>query len=536
MTEYTLTLLDTVSIQPYIFASNRLQEIIGASELVVQATGDWAYDELNKVCASRHNITDLKTGARNPTLKIEDPQAQLDAEVIYAAGGNMALLFRDFKQAKAFTRQLTSRVLKDAPGLNLVVAHTTIAWEKNDLGRQVGRTIEEKLAARKLARNVSMPLPGLGVTAACSSTGGVAAGTPRGLKLPYRDGEDGNRLISRETAAKLDYCNQGNQRLEKLLRKLKAQEDFEFPRELDQLGRQKDRESYIAVVHADGNSMGSRVQQIGKDPGDNRSYIQRMREFSDSVALAGENALLEVISQVIRLDRQTSYTQAEYLPFRPLIYGGDDVTFVCQGNLGAPLAALYLEVFEKQKLGGVPVEQQQPYACAGVCVVKSHYPFARAYQLSEELCRSAKRMRLEGEDFSALDWHFAASGVSGDLGQIRREQYQIEKGRQLTLRPVRLHAPPFDQDGRAWYERVEKLVQVFQESPEWKGRRNKVKALRDALRQGELAVEKYLLRAGTPRLPELVPDSLAYRENGFYVGRCGYFDAIELLDHYRKVG
>ena len=122
-----------------------------------------------------------------------------------------------------------------------------------------------------------------------------------------------------------------------------------------------------------------------------------MRELSQSVNDAGINALKTVIRAIddsieeglfigkfgtFDLKPIKQGKGKYYLPFRPLVYGGDDVTFVCDGRLGLELAAIYLQAFEKEK---------DFTACAGICVVKTHYPFARAYQLSEELCRKAKK-------------------------------------------------------------------------------------------------------------------------------------------------
>lgn len=45
---------------------------------------------------------------------------------------------------------------------------------------------------------------------------------------------------------------------------------------------------------------------------------------------------------------------------------------------------------------------EQLTVAAGVAIVKTHYPFARAYELSEALCKSAKRL---SRDVSTLDWH-----------------------------------------------------------------------------------------------------------------------------------
>jgi hypothetical protein len=223
-----------------------------------------------------------------------------------------------------------------------------------------------------------------------------------------------------------------------------------------------------------------------------------------------------------------------YLPFRPLVYGGDDVTFVCDGRLGLELAAIYLQKLEEQIIAdGKPIK-----ASAGICVVKTHYPFARAYQLSEDLCRKAKKFVKDEkkengkEDFSALDWHLAASGLSGSISEIRQREYQVPVGN-LAMRPVSLKKEG-NSEWRTW-EGFTKVVKHFNEDEDWKGRRNKVIALREVLREGMDATEKFLKNyrikdEQLPLFPEFSDKSLA--EKGWLNGICGYFDAIEAMEFY----
>ncbi len=210
----------------------------------------------------------------------------------------------------------------------------------------------------------------------------------------------------------------------------------------------------------------------------------------------------------------------------------DDVTFVCDGRLGLELAAIYLEELEKQ-----PIADSQPIkACAGVCVVKTHYPFARAYQLSEDLCKGAKKYVKDEDqgDFSALDWHLAASGLSGSIGEIRDREYQVTAGN-LAMRPISLRKQQ-DSDWRTW-QGFTKVVKHLNENEEWKGRRNKVIALREVLRQGMDATQKFLKNykikdEQLPLFPEFSGQSLSLAQKGWLNGICGYFDAIEAMEFY----
>ena len=66
----------------------------------------------------------------------------------------------------------------------------------------------------------------------------------------------------------------------------------------------------------------------------------------------------------------------------------------------------------------------------------------------------------------------------------------------------------------------------------WRDRRNKVKQLREVLREGGTAVEQFRRNFNLPELPELDQTRQHLQEQGWDGTRCGYFDAIEALDFY----
>jgi len=565
--------VDTVSIQPYIFGSNRLRENIGASYLVARATdlapGSWPLNALPQP----HNVRDDGTFVED--AHIED--GALACEVLYAGGGNTVLIARDDDAARRFTRALSRQLLEGAPGLDAVVGRAPFSWDNGSLSAAVGAALKD--AARlKAADAPSAELLGLGVTALCGSTRLPATGKPQKI------GDD-VFLASSATHAKLNAVHRAREKLGDMRRLPVA---YDYPTDLDHLGRSREEASYVAVVHADGNGVGARVEAIGKEyehasGAGNRAYSKRMRAFSGAVRAAGTEALMAVIDRLIarikngeilhavgegpdeQIVARIELTRAEgdklYLPFRPLVFGGDDVTFVCDGRLGLALATAYLEEFGRQTarpdrddaLGG-PLS-----ACAGVAIVKSRYPFARAYALSEELARSAKAYRAASEaDGPYLDWHLATSGLAGALKVIRSREYSTAEERRqaalksdddavqgmLTLRPVAFGAKGQD-EARSWAVTRRGLAafqgEVRDEGKDgdqdqgWLGRRNKLKALRDALRQGEDAVKHFRTAYLDDRLlPDLgVGSDPELRKTGWtYNGRCAYFDAVELSDLY----
>lgn len=538
-----LVITEVTGIQPYIFGSNRMRENIGASFLVSEATETWAMEAICELLPGKTNLAE--GNALDSRKKIEEAPLNLDAEVLYAAGGNFVALFREAEPACHFVRRLSRKVLTDAPGLQLVVAREHFQWS-DSLSQKVKAALEN-LEAKKRAWIPSAPLLGLGVTVMCRSTG-----LPAVDYSPLVAPDEPRYPVSAEILAKL---NSGELARRRIRANIPLPEGYIYPQMLDQLGRSKGEFSHLAVVHIDGNDMGERKKKIGSvypNSGQNRDYINAVRDFSEQVKAASAEAMKQTVQKLVdRLKENggsaiilnaedetglpvelanVSLSPAEngkhYLPFLPIVYGGDEVTFICDGRLGLSLATAFMRAFEQEtenRLGCLG----QVTSCAGITIVKSHYPFAQAYSLAEELCKSAKKYRHQKElDCSCLDWHFAVGGFCGGIATIREREYEVEQG-SLTLRPVTLGDNAKEAE-RAWPV-VQNGVAAFRK-PDWIGRRNKIKALREALREGGDIVEQFKIKYGIELLPCIETAMSGWPERGWHGIYCGYFDAIELLD------
>ncbi|HLO85625.1 MAG TPA: hypothetical protein VK203_11565 [Nostocaceae cyanobacterium] len=542
MTKYTITVVDTTGKQDYIFNTSRLRENIGASFLISQATKEWV-EEI------------IETNLGVPKSRQEEPieSSGLDAEIIYANGGNALIIFKTREIAIKFTRLLSKKVLKEASGVNLLVAHADFHWQDN-LYEIVEYLKKNELEHQKYERIHSAPLLTLGVTATCNSTQ-LPAVDRSDKHIDYDEDEaDYSYLISTATRQKLIAAKKVNAKLQQLFSGVVDENIYEFPYRTDKLGRSEGESSYVAVVHIDGNGMGDRFKECGKDK-ENRDYINSIRDFSKSVDKAGEEALkavTEVLIKKIELGRvkgtigefelkRNSKNNKFYLPFRPLVYAGDDITFVCEGRLGLELAALFLQEFQKPKV----TYGEHLTACAGVCIVKTHYPFSRAYTISDDLCKSAKKLvNYERQShvkdyFSAIDWHFAASGLLGSISEIRQREYQVTKNNHtwhLSMRPLWLES---QDEWRNWLDFTE-VIKEFKEGKDWKDRKNKIMALRDVFRHGSTeAVEQFILTYKLPNLPDFPHSSGQSKQlidQGWVNNLCGYFDAIEAMNFYLGIG
>ncbi len=530
MSEQVLVIIESSGIQDYVFGSNRLRENIGASYLVKAIIEDWIVPD------------DYAQGNRQAV-------GHPDVEILWYGGGNIRLRCANAAAAEAFTRAWSLRLLRKAPGLRAIVTHQP--YVENDLTRTHSDAMQAA-ARNRSTQPLAVPALGLSVTADCQSTGLPASAFNR------RGDTHAPELypVSRAVQMKLAQLEAANKHLKDEFR---SPTGYEYPLDFDDLGRtvdesadadtRLDNHSYLAVVHIDGNGMGERFRKLQAASIDDTDYVAKMRKLSEAVRSASKAALQHCIDLLVaristdgkevfftatdnssfKLKRNPK-NQSFYLPFRPLIYGGDDVTFVCDGRIGLALAAAFLEKFSERQPDG-----EQFTACAGVAIVKTHYPFARAYALAEELCANAKQfVSAHDNDGCAIDWHIAPSGLSGSLETIREREYtkpaQADQSntskdspqpRQLYLRPVWVGAEA------TTFQRWQTITMLVNElkGRDWGDKRNKVMLLREVLRQGADKVKEfetiYGVKLSKPFDEPTVDETELHQ---------AYFDAIELLE------
>ena len=531
-----LTALDVLGIQSYVFASNRLRDVVGASALV-------------------HWVTHRDKGLNLPNSEIPSP-----SRIIVAAGGNAILQFATLVEAKRYVAGYSRRLLEKAPGLEIAVAHyeyTTGQLAQGLLALQI------KLAQAKLNRRPSAPQLGLSVMQPCAVTGLPAACHTQ------REGEWVSARIARirEQDAK--------SRWDAFLPTEIHGHAVRFPDELDQMGRSHGETSLIGVVHVDGNGIGQRIQRwlVGKlenSSAQDEQLIDEYARWSSALDQLGKKVLQAIVGRVISriaatgdgfaiqgqpspgLDFSlgTDRDGTIRLPLRPILLGGDDLTFVCDGRIAMDLAATALRAFttESENIADLKLLDVQPgpvTACAGVALVKAHAPFNRSYQLCEDLCANAKQAKREKEaggsslqTGSWLDWHVGTIRPDESVSEIRNRQYQRGK---LTCRPYPLEGDHSQRLTWEWLdaELLGKPSEIgggclsFRNSEVWGERRNKVKEMLKLVIEGENAV-CFQLKAWQAAFPEIgLPDAIG--QTGFKGRSTPLLDAIELLDLHLRL-
>jgi hypothetical protein len=500
-----LSLYDLTGIQPYIFGSKALQENLGGSFLVDQALDRW----------------------------LPEATDEAGAEFQWSGGGNAMVAASGPDQAREVATRLSVKLHERAPGLHLACAHAD--WDETTTAfGKTRRELEKKLNDYKAGRWPPAAFDGAGVTAACASTGEPA--------VAWED----DRWQGAASQARLHYAAQAQDHIQDIFPlDRNPGVKLTWTKDIDRLGRSRGEQSMIGVIHFDGNGMGKRFRDT--------QSLKELRDLSDAVKQAGKQTLQAALGWVLEnlpgitnrdhggflLHESDGPNPAHCFPVRPIVYGGDDITLVCEGRIALDLAAELLCAWRRHTCalpGGVA------HACAGVALVRAHYPFYRAYLLAERLCRGAKdHLRKAEMEASALDWEFIAGAGLTTLRQRRDKLYRTATGNAL------LHARPYYVAGdppptapyRSWDWFRPVLVDALQKQ---ETTHTRFKELAGVLYRGPAHTEIHLRRLrdrfGLHRgrwenddrrlcLPE--PASLAL-PNGFAYGETPYLDAIELMD------
>ena len=516
-----IAVLGTVSIQRYIFQSNRLKEIIGASDLAKH----WFDGGL--IQAIKQTVDTLDKNAwgtykQNPSITQSDVKENTEADVriIYIGGGNAALLCKDKNTAVQVVEKWSYEILKDAPGLRVSVGY----GEVDNTYYEAYQKAWKQLNKCEEALPYGAELGKLPIVRSCSTTGLPASTIDR----------EGNTsdFVSKEAARKSEQAGTKDKPgkaqeviAEEFESVLKENQRFALDFNTELGGG--DGHSYMAVVHADGNGMGDILKNAVKET-DNDQFLHFIRRFSASVAMLSKNAFektLQHFQEMLSLSLKGLKEEDNVFPLRPIVYGGDDLTFVCDGRVGLHLTQHYLQEFTKDKIL-VGDEERNIDACAGVAIVHTKFPIAQAYSFAEELCANAKSeyRKSTNQAGSWMDFQIAQAGVTGSVDTIRNAQYRSLTGQQLHQRPYQVPEE---------WDVVVRILREFQ-SDEWP--RSRAKSLMQVLTKGPAETKRFIKAAEWRKisLPTSDDDQTGWSGGDDKDCTTPYFDPLEIFDFYLK--
>lgn len=332
-------------IQSFIMKTNELKPIIGASELV------------DMICTSMFDEY--------------APKCNKSVQNIVRAAGNIRVVFQSKEECKKAYREFPRKVMLAAPGIT--ISQAVVCFEDDQHYADAVDKLEARLK-RERNRPVRPLYPGLLGMKRAPKTGEPAA------SYEY------NEYIDLATLKKNDALRVGKGK----------QQDYgaliekAFGRQVDKLLIDNDelagKSSWLALVHADGNGFGRIVQELGKD-------MELFPKLSVCIDECTREAFRKTVKALFKDDG--------IIPVRPLVLSGDDVTFICRGDVALEFTSGFLECFEditKTKMSALAAESEQYAsllssgltACAGIAYMKPSYPFFYAYELAESLCHAAK--------------------------------------------------------------------------------------------------------------------------------------------------
>ena len=439
-------LFEAKGVQRYLFAGGRLRDAVGASDLVARIALPTGDDLIGDVLGKL-------------TLKIVEhiSPGSKGSEVSFSrrAGAVFCLHCSNRDTLVAVRRTIRRRVMLALPGLEIADSLGAGADEIASLksARDNAGGFRANLAARvlPLGRPVMRIVPQTGLPGVASTGYGdkldaiVAPQRDRADELQKRmiaetDARSGR--LSLDGAAERFHHDKPHRNLAIAYPRRFELDDDESPDALKgnplfplrDRGAFLGRDSRIALVHADVSGLGEGFARF--ESGSAKALLDKGNAIDAAILAAVKEANREVIRDHCEPD---DYGRA-IAPARPLVIGGDDMTFIVRADLALRFTARLLELIEEltpNMFGdGRPLS-----ACAGVAVVNRKLPFLTANALAESLCKHAKKVAKTAPREptrawpSLLSFHVQTQTAEEDYADDVLPTLKTPDGRWLTANP-----------------------------------------------------------------------------------------------------
>lgn len=354
-------------IQSFIFQTNKLKEIVGASELVEQI----CTQEFEKFCL-------------NSQIPIKPEN------FIIKAAGNIKYIFDSQPDCEKVVKAFPMYIANLAPGITISQAVMPL---QTNLPEAIDK-LEKKLKAQR--SKVSMPIEtGFMGLERDRRTGGVAF-----INRPKLKG--GFELICEASHLKRlksdpDYTEKKEEQKENLFSKISNLQvsGKEIPYNIEDINGKKEK-SWIAVIYADGNALGILLQKLGEN--------LRQKNFSEEKVKSAFRLFSENLDEATKAAAQFAFRQVviktkNLYPIRPVLLGGDDLTVIIRADLALNFTIQFLKEFETQTQEkfsflaqnyGVTGFEKGITASAGIAYIKETYPLHYGVDLAKKLTKKAK--------------------------------------------------------------------------------------------------------------------------------------------------
>ena len=385
-------------IQSFIFQTNKLKEIVGASQLV----DDIFNDEFTAFCKAE--------GIDKSRL-----------DVIMSAAGSIRLI-GDQEQCEKIVKSFPKRINNFAPGITL--SQAIVKYEEN-LDQSIV-LLEEKLKTQRNRPEMPIDIGFMGLERA-RRTGGVAV---------FKTKEEG--FMDRATQNKVEKPKEQTLGLFKDFSGDRNITEDDIPFDISEITERHDN-AWLAIVHADGNGIGLLLKNMKLADGQN--IKQFYSDFSDAIKNATLKATRSAYAKAVYPiweEEERNSDQHLKKPLRPVILGGDDLTLIIRADLAFNFTKIYLEEFEKttkaefEQLKAnyrLTNFENKLTACAGIAYIKASYPFHYGVHLAESLTTETKsilKKRNQGKAPSAINFYKVQASFTDDLSSMRSRTHYAQ--------------------------------------------------------------------------------------------------------------
>ncbi|MDM8545498.1 hypothetical protein QUF61_03290 [Candidatus Venteria ishoeyi] len=434
------------SIQNYILDGNKLRDMVGASE------------QIEYICFNTNNTKNLSLiDEVLAVLGINNPQPQF----VRKAGGAFLICLDDEEQAQQLQAVWTLAIQRFLPGVSFAQGFAS--------DKTLPKAVEQVRAKLVSNRNIHFPsLPQASPFSFRSPRTGQAAYSSRKRRDQQQEQMDA-AITQKHEFYRCTFGSKvyeaGNSRLfKKLAFDVEGDNQdlakFHWPVDLNAEDADADVENYqqdsfpflgdnryVGIIHADGNALGQLLRDLevnikAQDLND-KAYKAAFLAFSKAIEDTTLQAIKTTLNKLItRLKLHPD--GKDTMPARPLVIGGDDVTFVVRGDLALDFCSDFLQNFERlsQKnlaplVSEYGIKIKSLTACAGIAFVKANQPFYLAYQLAGKLCDHAKDESKR--ETSCLAFHRITNSVIGDYKGLLREELSLADKKFLTMQPYKVN-------------------------------------------------------------------------------------------------
>lgn len=406
-----LVVMDVPGIKKYVFGTNRLVEIRGASGLLKRLNENETRSYLNRTLGE-NNFDEVFFGggggqfiAATEKGKLETCMKGLQKFFYDASKGDMLLLYGISNYSEATYKE------------SLANAHMDLKRKKD----------EESLVSNTILHT--------GFIRECESCAGMAS--------EYSDYAGEERLLCQVCAKKV---KEGKEKglwkdfADFLAMKGMRIHDGMMPVTFEEIGeRCEKKRGYTALVYADGNAMGKLVKAIDSK--------ERFRLFSKTVEYAITTACHESLHKNCPLSDKK-------IPAAILLLGGDDLLVYLTAETAFPFAIdvsrrftkITRKEFESDPFFADKLKGKGLTISLGIAYGKSHTPFSIMFGQAEELLKSAKKAGSEDKrekhtayySPSFIDYHIASQFNQIRVSDSRVHYLQLEKPS-----PAKLYQKPY---------------------------------------------------------------------------------------------